>query len=79
MTMAARLNNRHQDMVRQKIQAAKLINLLQEEAFGQRTLSDGSRDSAKFLLNKTLSNAPNVVHGAGDEGQHKIEVTLTFK
>lgn len=66
-------------MVRQKIQATKLVQRLQDEAFGLIALSDGSRDSAKFLLNKSISNAPTVVAGTGDDGQHKIEVTLAFK
>ena len=73
--MPVRLNRRHQDMVRSKIQASQLIRVLQEEALGERTLSDGQRDSAKYLVHKILGNAPSVVEGPGDEGEHKLEIS----
>jgi len=56
--MAARLNNRHQEMVRRKIQTTKLIAVLQDEAFGKTILRDGQRDSARFLIGKSLGNPP---------------------
>jgi hypothetical protein len=56
--MAARLNKRHQESIRAKIQAAHLVRILQAEAKGEAELRDGQRESAKFLLNKSLSNAP---------------------
>lgn len=56
--MAARLNNRHQDMIRQKIQVSQLINRLQKEALGEIELTQGQRESAKFLIGKVLSNPP---------------------
>lgn len=70
-----RLNRRHQDMVRSKIQASQLVNRLQDEALGKIELTDGQRDSAKYLLHKILGNAPTVVEGPGDEGEHKLEVS----
>lgn len=73
--MAARLNRRHQDSVRAKIQATQLINLLQKEAKGQIELKKGQRESAMFLLDKSISNAPAVVEGAGEDGEHLLEVT----
>lgn len=54
--MAERLNPRHQEMVRRKIQASHLIRVLQDEAMGKTELRDGQRESAKFLLNKSLAN-----------------------
>jgi len=56
--MAKRLNPRHQEMVRHKIQTVKLIARLQDDAFGLLQLTDGQRDSAKFLIGKSLSNPP---------------------
>jgi len=56
--MAARLNPRHSDMVRAKIRTSQLINRLQDEALGKIELSDGERESAKFLINKSLANPP---------------------
>lgn len=56
--MAARLNRLHQDSVRKKIQASQLVRVLQDEALGRTELADGQRESAKFLLNKSLGNPP---------------------
>jgi hypothetical protein len=56
--MAARLNNRHQQMVKDKIQASQLINRLQNHANGEIEMSSTQVDAAKFLLNKVISNAP---------------------
>jgi hypothetical protein len=77
--MAARLNPRHQEMVRAKIQTSQLIRVLQEEGMGKTELRDGQRESAKFLINKSMSNPPTIVAGPGTEGQHKIEMTLSFR
>jgi hypothetical protein len=63
--MAARLRAHHQEDVRKKIQAAKLINLLQEHAAGKREMSSTQVQSAKILLDKSVSNAPTEVTGAG--------------
>jgi hypothetical protein len=63
--MAARLRPHHQDDVKKKIQAAHLVKLLQDDALGKLNpeLTPGRRDSAKFLLNKTISNAPTEITG----------------
>lgn len=53
--MAKRLQPRHQDEIRKKIQASQLINRLQAEALGQIELTDGQRESAKFLLTRCIS------------------------
>ena len=66
-------------MVRSKIRAIRLIRILQDEAEGKSELADGQRDSAKFLLNKSISNAPTIVAGAGDNGEHKIAVTVAYQ
>lgn len=52
--MAARLNRMHQESVRAKIQTAKLVNLLHDDAFGVAPLSDGSRQSAMYLLTQAI-------------------------
>ena len=56
--MAARLNNRHQESVKAKIQASQLINRVQNHALGELELSQTQLDACKFLLNKIISNAP---------------------
>lgn len=52
-------------MVKDKIQTSQLVLRLQKHAFGELQLTDAQRDSIKFLLNKTLSNAPTEVSGEG--------------
>lgn len=59
--MAARLNRRHSDEIRAKIQTSQLINRLQKHIDGELELSSTQIDAAKFLINKTLSNAPTQI------------------
>lgn len=53
--MAARLNPRNQQSVRDKIQGTQLVKRLQDEALGKIELTDGQRESAKFLLTRLIS------------------------
>lgn len=69
--MAARLRPRHQEDVRKKIQASKLINLLSEHAEGKREMTSTQVQSAKILLDKSVSNAPEEVTG---EHHHEVVV-----
>lgn len=73
--MAARLRPRHQEEVKAKIQASQLVNLLQDHALKGKQLDTTRVDSAKFLLNKLLSNAPTEVSGP-DGGP--IEVSASW-
>lgn len=53
--MAARLNPRHQQMVRDKIQASELINVLQDHALGITEEIKPSRLKAiEILLKKSI-------------------------
>lgn len=72
--MAARLRPRHQEEVKQKIRASQLVNLLQDHALDGKDLDSTRVDSAKFLLNKLLSNAPTEVSGP-DGGPVKVEAS----
>jgi hypothetical protein len=77
--MAARLNPRHQEMVRAKIQASHLINGLHDHFDGKRELTATQLQSAKILLDKSISNAATILAGPGDAGEHKLDITLAFK
>ncbi len=77
--MAARLNPRHQDLVRAKIQSTVILKGLDDHFHGKRDMSATQIQSAKILLDKSLSNAPTIVAGPGDDGEHKIEITLGFR
>lgn len=64
--MAARLNNRHQEFVKAKIQASQLVNRLQNHALGkmpkgQKPLDDSQIRAADILLKKVLSDAPKIL------------------
>lgn len=58
--MAQRLNRRHQDLVRAKIKSSCVLKALQEHVDGKRELSTTQVASAKILLDKSLSNAPEI-------------------
>lgn len=70
--MAARLRPKHQDDVRKKIQASQIVNRLTDYFNGKVELSAGQVQTAKILLDKSISNAPTIL--AGDE-----ENPITFK
>lgn len=59
--MAARLNPFNQESVKEKIQATQLVKRLQDHALGNIEMLPTQIDSAKFLLNKRLSNAATEV------------------
>jgi hypothetical protein len=71
--MATRLNRRHSQMVREKIQAVQLINRLQSEALGEIELTVGQRDSAKFLIHHAIGSPPQEVLAEHD-GKIIIEI-----
>lgn len=64
--MAARLRPRHQEDVKKKIQVSQIINRLQDFFLGKVELSQGQIQSAKILLDKSVSNAPTEVSGQID-------------
>lgn len=75
--MAARLKAKHQDDVRTKIQTSQLINRLNKHIDGSIELSSTQIDAAKFLINKTLSNAPTVTENTTElNGNIKFEVVF---
>jgi hypothetical protein len=74
--MAARLRKHHQEDVKQKIQATQLVNFLQNHALDDKPASSTRIDAAKFLLNKTLSNAPTDLDITADVTNRKA-VDLT--
>jgi hypothetical protein len=61
--MAARLNNRHQDLVREKIKVGNIIDRLEKHVAGEIELTAAQVTSAKILLDKSISNAPTIVGG----------------
>lgn len=77
--MAARLRKTHQADVRTKIQVSQLLNVLQDHALGDTPELPASRLKAiEILLRKTLPDLSQV-QGAGEEGEHLIDASLTVK
>lgn len=76
--MAARLNPRHQDMVREKIRASQLVNALEEHVLGKRKMASTQVTAALGLLKKCVPDLSNVEHTGkdGDAILHRIEVAF---
>lgn len=64
--MAARLNRRHQDLVREKIKVAMILSRLEKHVEGEVELSPTQVQSARILLDKTISNAASDVNVNGN-------------
>jgi hypothetical protein len=66
--MAARINLRHQDEVRAKIQASQLINVLQNHALSEdcKDLPPSRLKAIEILLRKSIPDLSAVTH-SGDE------------
>lgn len=71
--MAARLNARHSDMVRDKIKASQLINRLQDHVFGKIELSATQVTAANTLLRKCVPDLQATEHSG--EQNHKLEIS----
>jgi hypothetical protein len=63
--MAARLNRRHQDLVREKIKTSNIIARLEQHIAGEIELSPTQVSSAKILLDKSISNAQTDLNVSG--------------
>lgn len=72
--MAARLKKHHQDDVRTKIKVGNIIDRLEKHVEGIIEMTPSQVTSAKILLDKTMSNAPQLVQGEID---HNLTVEIT--
>ena len=73
--MAARLNPRHQQMVRDKIQSTKLIELLQEYALGLiEEIPSGRMKAIEILLKKSVPDLSAVEMSGNDEAPVLLKV-----
>jgi hypothetical protein len=58
--MAARLNRRQQDSVRENIRASQIVNRLQDHIHGKVELSTTQIQAARILLDKCVPNLSSV-------------------
>lgn len=66
--MAARLNPRHSDMVRSKIQASALINRLQQCAMGELDLTPSQIKAIDSLLDRSVPKLSQIQHVGDNDG-----------
>lgn len=60
--MAARLNRKHQESVREKIRASQIVNTLENHVFGKRDMQPSQVTAALGLLKKCVPDLSNVEH-----------------
>ena len=61
-----RLNPRHQELVRAKIQTGMIVEKLQQHIAGELDLSPTQLGACKLLLDKALCNAPTIAPDPDD-------------
>lgn len=74
--MAARLNRRHSDEVRTKIQASNLIHRLQSCAMGEIDLTPTQLSAINSLLDRSVPKLQQIQH-VGDEHGGPIRILAT--
>ena len=73
--MAARINRKHSEDIRKKIQASNIIHRLQQHVDGQIELSATQVAAANSLLDRSVPKLQQVQHvGDEDGGPLKIEI-----
>lgn len=79
--MAARLNQRHQEMVREKIKASQLITRLTNHALGMLTkpMDSTQVQAALGLLKKCVPDLSAVDHSGEIEHQHVALLPVVAK
>lgn len=74
--MAARLNPRHQNMVREKIKTSQLINRLQDHILGKVELTTSQIKAIEILLKKSLPDLSAVEHTGEIENRQYVVMGL---
>lgn len=77
--MPARLNPRHSDMVRQKIQAGVLIDRLQKHVNGDVEMTGTQVNAALGLLDRSLPKLQAIQVSGPDNGPVQLQVTWKSK
>jgi len=73
--MAARLNKRHSEEVRARIQASQLINVLQNHALTGDELAPSRIKAIEILLRKSVADLSAVqIVGPGENGEHELVI-----
>ena len=77
--MAARINKRHSDEVRARIQASALVTRLHGHAMGEVEMTSSQIAAAVALLDRSVPKLAQVQHVGGDEGDSPIQHKMTLE
>ncbi len=77
--VAARINRRHSDEIRAKIQASCLIHRLHECAMGNVELTPTQVNAINSLLDRSVPKLQTVQHVGGDEDDAPIQHKMTLE
>lgn len=77
--MAARLNPRHQEMIREKIRASQLVNFLEDHVLEGREAKDSQIRAALGLLKKCVPDLQSTeISGGENEDGTKEPIRVIF-
>lgn len=71
--MPARLNPRHSDMVRQKIQAGVIIDYLQKHVAGTHEMTSTQVSAALGLLDRSVPKLQQIQHSGDSDNPVRVE------
>ena len=74
--MAARLNRKHQESIREKIRGSQLVNRLEDHIFGELDLTPTQVNAALGLLRKVVPDLKATEHSG--EIEVPVSGTVTF-
>ena len=77
--MAARLNKRHSDEVRARIQASLLVNRLQQCAMGEVELSMVQVNAINSLLDRSVPKLSQIQHVGDEDNPINHSLKISFK
>lgn len=76
--MAARLNPKHDQRTREKIQTSQLINRLQSHVNGEVELTNSQVRAAEVLLKKTIPDLATLKHEGNEDSPVKVEHVFSW-
>lgn len=76
--MAARINKRHSEEVRARIQASALVNRLQSCAMGEIELSNTQVNAINSLLDRSVPKLSQIQHVGDEDNPLRHSLTIEF-
>ena len=72
--MAARLNPRHSDEIRRKIQASVIVTRFHKHFMGELEMTASQIKSGEILLDRSVPKLQQIQHAGHDGGQLVVQV-----